>query len=63
MNGYLIPKGATIITNMTTLHTSNMYTDPHTFNPDRFLDNPKTMLALANGKLEERDQFNFGFGR
>jgi cytochrome P450 len=39
------------------------YQDPLTFIPDRFMNNIKTMQSAANGKLDERDHFNFGWGR
>lgn len=37
--------------------------EPEKFKPERFMSNTKTMHAAANGKLEDRDQFNFGWGR
>jgi cytochrome P450 len=41
----------------------DFYTDPETFNPERFLHDPRTMTASANGNINNRDHFNFGFGR
>lgn len=64
VDGYIIPKGALIIANMGSLHRRpELYPNPHVFNPERFMDNLKTMQSAANGRFEERDQFNFGFGR
>lgn len=64
MDGYVIPKGATLITSMQSLHKNpDLYPDPERFHPERFIDNIRTMQASANGKLEERDHFNFGWGR
>lgn len=40
-----------------------VYHDPETFTPERFTNNKKTMLAAANGKPEDRDHYNFGWGR
>ena len=64
VDGYLIPQGTTVIANMLSMHTQPAYfSDPHKFIPERFMDNLKTMQSAANGKFEERDHFNFGFGR
>lgn len=64
IDGYLIPKGATIISNMDSMHKqSKLYPEPEKFMPERFINNLKTMQAAANGKLEDRDHFNFGWGR
>jgi cytochrome P450 len=41
----------------------HVYGDPEKFIPERFLSNKKTMYASANGRISERDQFNFGWGR
>jgi cytochrome P450 len=49
---------------MVGIHTqADLYPNPTTFRPDRFMNNLKTMQSAANGKFEERDHFNFGFGR
>lgn len=46
------------------MHTNaERYEKPHEFIPERFMNNLKTMQASANGKIEERDQYNFGWGR
>lgn len=42
---------------------TKMYSDPDSFKPERFLNHKKTMQAAANGKLQERDHFVFGWGR
>jgi cytochrome P450 len=50
--GYHIPKGATVIGNHWSIHLDeNIYKDPYTFNPDRWIENPNLALAA------------FGFGR
>ncbi|PFH48216.1 hypothetical protein AMATHDRAFT_76851 [Amanita thiersii Skay4041] len=54
-NGYFIPKGAMILPNAWQMgHDPNVYSDPFTFNPDRFL-----------GQQPEPDprSYCFGFGR
>ncbi|CEP14774.1 hypothetical protein [Parasitella parasitica] len=64
VDGYLIPKGATLIANMGTMHSNaKRYVKPDEFLPERFMDNLKTMQASANGQIETRDHYNFGFGR
>lgn len=64
MDGYIIPAGASIISNMGSMHKNpDFYADPERFYPERFMNNPRTMQAAANGKIEERDHFNFGWGR
>lgn len=64
VDGYIIPKGALVIANMDSLHKNpEFYPDPLSFYPDRYMNNLKTMQSAANGRFENRDQFNFGFGR
>lgn len=64
VDGYIIPKGASIVANMGSLHKQpQYYPDPEVFHPERFMNNLKTMQSAANGRFEERDQYNFGFGR
>lgn len=61
---YLIPKGTPVICNMHGIHFNpNVYSEPENFMPERFMQNTSTMSALSNGKLEHRDQYNFGWGR
>lgn len=64
VDGYLIPKDCTIISSMESMHNNaERYEKPHEFIPERFMNNLKTMQASANGKIEERDHYNFGWGR
>jgi cytochrome P450 len=39
------------------------FPQPEAFVPTRFIKNIKTMQSAANGKIDERDHFNFGWGR
>ncbi|KAI7896201.1 cytochrome P450 [Mucor mucedo] len=65
VDGYIIPKGATIISNMISMHqNSEFYTDrPNEYVPERFLEKLETSSASSKGKVEDRDHFNFGWGR
>ncbi|KAJ6508710.1 cytochrome P450 [Mycena sanguinolenta] len=56
-NGYFIPKGATVISNIWAMtRDESIYPDPERFNPDRFF--------TADGKLNADDTIlAFGFGR
>ncbi|GKZ23594.1 hypothetical protein AbraIFM66951_009867 [Aspergillus brasiliensis] len=55
--GYRIPKDATIIPNIWAfLHDPNVYSDPMTFNPERFLDTKNRPAEYDPHKLA------FGFG-
>ncbi|CEP10775.1 hypothetical protein [Parasitella parasitica] len=59
---YLIPKGSTIVSNIHTLHNDEYtFTEPEKFIPERFLHDASTMHARANGKLEDRDHYAFGW--
>ncbi|KAI8334328.1 cytochrome P450 [Chlamydoabsidia padenii] len=61
---YLIPKGTVLLPNMIGMHMNpDIYPDPETFNPDRFLDNTRTMSSSANGNINQRDMYIFGWGR
>ncbi|KAK7048352.1 O-methylsterigmatocystin oxidoreductase [Favolaschia claudopus] len=56
-NGYFIPKGATVISNIWAMtRDESVYSDPERFNPDRFF--------TPDGKLNDDDTvLSFGFGR
>jgi len=57
--GYLIPEGATVIQNIWAIFRDpNIYPDPETFNPDRFLKDGKINPLVLNP--EDRV---FGAGR
>ncbi|KAI0045677.1 cytochrome P450 [Auriscalpium vulgare] len=57
-NGYLIPKGAVVLTNIwAMMHDPAVYPDPDAYRPERFL--------FTDGKFKDdpRLAFAFGFGR
>ncbi|KAF7365161.1 O-methylsterigmatocystin oxidoreductase [Mycena venus] len=56
-NGYFIPKGATVISNIWAMtRDESVFPEPNRFNPDRFF--------TADGKLNDDDTvLAFGFGR
>ncbi|KAF9523496.1 cytochrome P450 [Crepidotus variabilis] len=55
--GYFLPKGAWVVPNIYAMaRDENVYSDPSTFHPDRFLD--------ANGELNDDSRvLTYGFGR
>ncbi|KAI8982598.1 cytochrome P450, partial [Pilobolus umbonatus] len=64
VDGYFIPANTTIMPSMDAMHMSgNIFDNPEEFNPDRYKGNVKSMMASANGKIEERDHYSFGWGR
>ncbi|KAI8982601.1 cytochrome P450 [Pilobolus umbonatus] len=64
VDGYFIPANTTIMTSMDAMNMSrNVFDNPEEFNPDRYKGNVKSMMASANGKIEERDHYSFGWGR
>lgn len=64
IDNYIIPKGAMLISSMDSMHKkANNFSCPESYCPERFINNLKTMHAAANGKLEERDHYAFGWGR
>ncbi|OBZ85547.1 hypothetical protein A0J61_06394 [Choanephora cucurbitarum] len=64
VDGYFIPKDTVIISSMQSMHyDAERYPEPNVFDPERFLNNLKTMNASVNGSFEDRDHFNFGWGR
>ncbi|KAI8982617.1 cytochrome P450 [Pilobolus umbonatus] len=64
VDGYFIPKDSMINVCVDNMNRNPMiYSDPEKFIADRFMNNHKSMMAAANGKLEERDQYGFGWGR
>ncbi|KAL9555452.1 hypothetical protein PS6_002840 [Mucor atramentarius] len=64
IDNYIIPKGAMLISSMDSMHKkADNFSCPESYCPERFINNLKTMHAAANGKLDERDHYAFGWGR
>jgi cytochrome P450 len=64
VDGYLIPKGSTLIPCMDSMHKRpELFPQPEQFIPERFMSNTRTMQSAANGKIEDRDHYIFGWGR
>ncbi|KAI9269409.1 cytochrome P450 [Sporodiniella umbellata] len=64
VNGYFIPKNTTLMGSSISMHSNpSIYEDPEVFRPERFMNNLQKLSVLANSKIEERDQFSFGWGR
>jgi cytochrome P450 len=62
-DGYEIPKGATVFSNIDVLvKDPNLFDDPEAFNPSRFLTQHKP-AGNWNGKVESGFTIPFGFGR
>lgn len=57
LNGYFIPKGTMVMANLYSAHMDpNIWKDPHTFNPQRFLD--------ADGSVANKEMvISFSMGR
>ncbi|KAG5717253.1 O-methylsterigmatocystin oxidoreductase [Termitomyces sp. T112] len=59
--GYRIPKGATIIANVwAILHDPDLYPDPYTFDPERFVSPQPT--SLSKSRQPDPKTYVFGFG-
>ena len=64
VQGYYIPKGTVMVSNMHAMHLNpKAFSNPEEFIPERFLNNLKPMSASANSGIDNRDQYNFGWGR
>jgi cytochrome P450 len=62
-DGMLIPKDATIFLPVYALNHTH-YPEPETYNPDRYLDHPKSSSEYAGSSdYGNRDHYAFGAGR
>lgn len=64
IDGYYFPKDTNILSNMRSMHRqASIFSDPDKFMPERYMNSLKTVHASAHGKVEDRDLYNFGWGR
>lgn len=64
VDGYKIPNGSVLISSNEYMHTkSSFYKNGHIFDPERYTGDERLMFSAANGTVNERDHFNFGWGR
>ncbi|KAI8971194.1 cytochrome P450 [Pilobolus umbonatus] len=64
VDGYIIPKNTIISFSMDSGNRNpKIFDNPEEFIPERYINNTKSMTASANGKIEERDHYSFGWGR
>ncbi|KAI9248836.1 cytochrome P450 [Phascolomyces articulosus] len=62
--GYFIPKGSVLLANTYSISMDpELYPDPEKFIPDRYLNDSRPFSVSVNSKIDERDQFMFGWGR
>ncbi|QRV87494.1 cytochrome P450 family protein [Ceratobasidium sp. AG-Ba] len=64
-NGYLLPKGSTVLCNISAIHLgSERFNEPEKFKPDRFLGDTMSMAeSVSQADHFKRDHFGFGAGR
>ncbi|KAI8971206.1 cytochrome P450 [Pilobolus umbonatus] len=64
VDGYIIPKNTVIGFSMDSGNRNpKIFDNPEEFIPERYINNTKSMSSSANGKIEERDHYSFGWGR
>ena len=57
-NGYLIPKGATVLGNVFAIHMDPVrYPEPHVFRPERFYVPGKSTMWRSGPESKDRDQY------
>ncbi|KAL1625631.1 hypothetical protein SLS56_007215 [Neofusicoccum ribis] len=65
IDGKLLPKGTTVITNAWGIHMDpNVWKDPEVFDPNRYSGHTKLAPEyVARGDSKERDHYGYGVGR
>ncbi|KAI9243778.1 cytochrome P450, partial [Sporodiniella umbellata] len=61
---YIIPKGHIIYINMHTINNDpSLFPNPEVFDPDRFINDTRSLHVISNGSVEKRNNYGFGWGR
>ena len=64
-DGYLIPKDSAVFCSPYSIHMNpDVYPDPYTYNPDRYIGRPLLAMSYAGSPdYENRDHYSYGAGR
>ncbi|KAG0749491.1 hypothetical protein G6F57_004901 [Rhizopus arrhizus] len=61
---YVIPKDTILFNNgHSSNHDPDFFTDPHLFQPERYLNDTRSIYASSNSSIQQRELFSFGWGR
>ncbi|KAI9264479.1 cytochrome P450 [Sporodiniella umbellata] len=64
VHNYLIPKGSLVSVNIHTLHHDpQLYKEPEDFDPERFINDSRSLHAISHGPIDSRNHYAFGWGR
>jgi cytochrome P450 len=64
VDNYKIPANTVLIASNIAMHKkSTHYTNGNIYDPERYMNDTKTMFSSANGNIQDRDHFTFGWGR
>ncbi|KAI9282570.1 cytochrome P450 [Sporodiniella umbellata] len=61
---YIIPKDTIVFGNAHTANNCDMfYNEPEKFNPERFMNDSRSIYSSSKSAVDTREVFNFGWGR